>query len=336
MNAIHIKIILLWLAVFSEICLNAQESDQRINVDWDHERHIWDAWWITHPAASRLDYGVFQFRKSFEIDEIPDSLIIYVSADNRYRLWINGKPAGMGPARGSTAYWRYETYNIAPLLKKGVNVVAAQVFNLGVYRPVAQFSSQTAFILQARPPFGPLLNTGGKWKVLNNEAYSPIPVTQDMVKGYYVAGPCDSVDGKLFPWEWEDPSFNDSSWSEALKIIRGTGRGYMHGVPWNLVQRTIPPMEETAFKFASVVRSNSPDYTPGLLQGNSLSHRIEPNDTLVVLFDQQTLTTAYPRLIVSGGLGSKIKITYAESLYDLKGSRGNTGRNRRKKNHRVL
>jgi hypothetical protein len=229
----------------------------------------------------------------------------------------------MGPARGSTAYWRYEKQDIAPFLKKGINLIAAQVFNLGVHRPVAQFSSQTAFILQAQPPYGSLLNTGDNWKVLNNEAYNPIPVTQGMVKGYYVAGPCDSVDGKLFPWGWEVQDFNDSNWSDALKVIRGTGRGYMHGVPWNLVPRTIPPMEESPFKFASVVRSNDAGFKPGLLQGTSFSRRVEPHDTLVVLFDQQTLTTAYPRLIVSGGLGSKIKLIYAESLYDLKGSKGN-------------
>ena len=296
MNNTCIKIILQCFVLLAGISLNAQESPQRINIDWDHERHIWDAWWITHPTASRLDYGVFHFRKSFEIDEVPDSLIIYVSADNRYRLWINGKPAGMGPARGSTAYWRYEKYDIAPLLKKGVNLVAAQVFNLGVYRPVAQFSSQTAFILQAQSPYGTILNTGNNWKVFCNKAYSPIPVTQGMVKGYYVAGPCDSVNGKLFPWGWEYPAFSDSSWSEALKIIRGTGRGYMHGVPWNLVQRTIPPMEESAIKIASVVRSNKTGFKPGPLQGNSVSQMISANDTLVVLFDQQTLTTAYPRL----------------------------------------
>ena len=229
----------------------------------------------------------------------------------------------MGPARGSTAYWRYEKYDIAPFLKKGINLVAAQVFNLGVYRPVAQFSSQTAFILQADPPYGTLLNTGSNWKVLNNEAYNPIPVTQGMVKGYYVAGPCDSVDGKLFPWGWEDPSFNDSGWSNALNVIRGTGRGYMHGVPWNLVPRTIPPMEESPFNITAVVRSNDPGIKPGLLQGAPFSTRVEDNDTLVVLFDQQTLTTAYPRLLVSGGRGSRIKLIYAESLYDLSGSKGN-------------
>jgi alpha-L-rhamnosidase len=323
MNIAILKKILLYCLLLTGFAGNAQESSQRINTDWDHERHIWDAWWITHPAASRLDYGVFHFRKYFEISELPDSLIIYVSADNRYRLWINGKPTGMGPARGSTTFWRYEKYDIAPFLHKGKNLIAAQVFNLGLYRPVAQFSSQTAFILQAQSPYGNLLNTGNDWKVFSNEAYNPIPVTSGMVKGYFVAGPCDSVDGKMFPWGWERPFFNDNNWVTASRIIRGTGRGYMHGVPWNLVPRTIPAMEETPFGIRSVVRSNHIDCKPGILEKSPFSYIVKPNDTLVILFDQQTLTTAYPRLNVSGGLGSRIKITYAESLYDMSLRKGN-------------
>ncbi len=67
MNSTCIKVILQCFVLLAGISLNAQESQQRINIDWDHERHIWDAWWITHPTASRLDYGVFHFRKSFEM-----------------------------------------------------------------------------------------------------------------------------------------------------------------------------------------------------------------------------------------------------------------------------
>jgi hypothetical protein len=105
----------------------------------------------------------------------------------------------------------------------------------------------------------------------------------------------------------------------------------MHGVPWNLVPRTIPPMEETQFKITSVVRSNNPGFRPGLLQEKPISHRIEPNDTLIILFDQQTLTTAYPRLIVSGGKGSRIKMIYAKSLYDENKRKGNQSETAEKK-----
>ena len=35
-----------------------------------------------------------------------------------------------------------------------------------------------------------------------------------------------------------------------------------------------------------------------------------------IIFDRKTLTTAYPRLTVSGGKGAKIRLTYSEALYD--------------------
>ena len=34
------------------------------------------------------------------------------------------------------------------------------------------------------------------------------------------------------------------------------------------------------------------------------------------MLDRKTLTTAYPRLTVSGGKGAHVRLTYAEALYD--------------------
>ena len=40
------------------------------------------------------------------------------------------------------------------------------------------------------------------------------------------------------------------------------------------------------------------------------------------MLDRKTLTTAYPRLTVSGGKGATIRLTYAEALYDNKQHKG--------------
>jgi len=42
-----------------------------------------------------------------------------------------------------------------------------------------------------------------------------------------------------------------------------------------------------------------------------------------VLFDQQTLTTGYPELLVSNGKGATVRLIYAESLFDSKRQKGN-------------
>src|SRR5581483_6338335 len=65
----------------------------------------WSASWITCPGVSQRAYGVYHFRKSFTVDTIPRSLVVHVSADNRYRLFVNGYPVCSGPARGDLAHW---------------------------------------------------------------------------------------------------------------------------------------------------------------------------------------------------------------------------------------
>jgi alpha-L-rhamnosidase len=65
----------------------------------------WTAQWISHPTESLLDYGVFHFRKNFDLKEQPKEFIINISADNRYRLFVNGKAVCFGPARSDCHAW---------------------------------------------------------------------------------------------------------------------------------------------------------------------------------------------------------------------------------------
>ncbi len=301
----------------------SQERNVPVNVDWDNERHAWESSWITHPTSSVFDYGVFHFRNSFSLDKVPDSAIVYVSADNRYRLFINGTEVSFGPARGTLEYWRYETQDIAEYLQAGKNVIAAEVFNLGEHRPVAQFSHKTAFLFQAEGELGAELNTGkSDWVVLKNEAYSAIEVTRALVEDYYVAGPCDRIDGNKNIWGWETIDFDDSDWQSTKTIIRGVGRGYMHGVPWNLVPRNIPAMEQKKEIIPTIVRSSGINPSNEFLRGTE-KLIIPPNSRVSILLDQTKLTVAYPEMIVSKGKGSTIKVTYAEALIANDGSKGN-------------
>ena len=67
---------------------------------------------------------VYLFRKEFRLLNYSGPFIIHISADNRYRLYVNGHFAGMGPARSDLANWYYETTDISSYLKYGNNVIA--------------------------------------------------------------------------------------------------------------------------------------------------------------------------------------------------------------------
>ena len=314
-----INLIVLILLLFSAGRIIAQESDAVVNgegKDISQLKHTWTAQWITHPTESTLDYGVFHFRRTFHISQQPDSFKIYISADNRYRLFVNGEYVCFGPSVGDINHYRYETVDIAKYLNTGKNVIAAEVVNFGEFRRAAQQTFMTAFILQSAKENRVNINTGdGQWKVTKNRAYECIPFTSDSVRGYYAAGPGDHVDASRYPWEWQHINYDDSNWKIPRKAMVefAVGRGFLYGSTWYLVPRTIPFMEETEQRFKKVTRYHGCDLSPNFIQGIQ-PVIIPPNTKASILLDQGVHTVAYPELLLSEGKGSKIKATYSEAL----------------------
>jgi hypothetical protein len=334
----------------------AQESNARINdvrpaasrsrpsggtTAWTDEgkvatylKHAWAAQWITHPTASTVDYGVFMFRRKFELAAAPAEFVVYVSADNRYRLYVNGRPAGLGPARGDISHYRYETIDLAPLLRKGDNVVAAEVVNFGEHRHMAQQSFQTAFILQGKDEAGVVDTGAGHWKVARNDAYSPLPFSTADLQGYYAAGPGDEVDASKYPWGWQSLEFDDRLWlaPRTATVEFAVGRGFLYGSTWFLVPRTIAFLEETPQVFPRLVRAAGLAAGDGFLRGAE-PLVVPPRSRATLLLDQTHHTIGYPQLTISGGAGGEVKITYAEALFDDRHQKGNRNETEGKQIH---
>jgi hypothetical protein len=254
--------------------------------------------------------------------------VVHVSADNRYRLFVNGVQVSSGPERSDVTHWRYETLDLAPHLRAGRNVIAALVWNWGTARPVAQHSHRTGFLLQGNGPAeAALVNTGTGWKLLRDSAYAPIIITTATMGNYYAAAPGDSIDGSRYPWGWERADYVDNAWSEAavvgrleLRAIAPGGYGEVSG--WQLEPRSIPPMEEKEQRLARVRRATGVETDGTFLRGGG-DLVIPQRTTAALLLDQSHTTNAYPLLETSGGAGSTVRLTYAEALVDAKGQKGN-------------
>ncbi len=79
----------------------------------------WNAFWIEVPESSATDYGVYLFRKTINLDKIPESLPVLVSADNRCKLYVNGELVLVGPPRGDAKNWNFVEVDLAPELRIG-------------------------------------------------------------------------------------------------------------------------------------------------------------------------------------------------------------------------
>lgn len=308
-----IVIILILIVCFRPV--SGQEQLDLNEIDSSLQERYWGANWISHPTASRTDWGIFHFRRSFELGEVPRRMVVHVSADNRYRLFVNGREVVHGPARDDLDHWRYESVDLSSFLQAGKNVIAAVVWNFGIHRPVFQASYQTAFLLRADEEAYDFLNTGKEgWKVYNNEAYSPEVEAIRTLSAYHVTGPGERLDAERYPWGWEVTDYPDESWQNPLNLEEAHPAevGTIHA--WGLQPRTIPLMESRPARMARVRRTEGIRLSEEFLSG-AAPVTIPANSSATMLFDQGQLINAYPVLSFGSGAGSELRLTYAESLY---------------------
>jgi alpha-L-rhamnosidase len=318
------KKLFLLVAVMILACriVPGQIAIQQEEINPDLLKKFWPSWWIEDPLAAPAEYGVFHFRKSFDLAEKPDRFIIHISADNRYQLFVNGNFITYGPSRGDLLNWRFESLDISAGLREGKNVVAVLVWNAGEHRPFSQMTRQTGLIVAGNGPEEAVLNSDDSWKVIKNEAYEPITGFDKMLNEFIVVGPGDRVEGKLYPWGWEQPGYDDGFWNQAGMISRGQPRTMGTNADWMLVPRSIALMQMGHENFLSVRRSEGIRFSIEDLQSGR-DVEIEADREVSFLLDQGYLTKSYPKLIVSGGKDAEITFTYAEALFDEQGEKGN-------------
>ena len=87
--------------------------------------------WITHATAGNRTPVVLHFRRELQLDRVPATLPVSVTADNRFVLYVNGVRMASGPSTGTVQRWRVSTRRSRAAAAPGRNVIAAVVWNFG-------------------------------------------------------------------------------------------------------------------------------------------------------------------------------------------------------------
>jgi len=290
----------------------------------------WDARWIACDGAPERDPGVFRFRKVVELSGTPERFVVHVSGDNRFVLFVNGRRVGAGPARGDLFHWRFESFDLAPFLLPGRNLVAAVVWNFGTESPVAQVSLRTGLVVQGDGPAEATLNTDASWECAAEPGHRPWPeglrALREDARQYVVVGPGEQLDAARYDWSWAEVPGPDETfgaetrrWRPAVPYAVPSPRSIREGPGYALspegrllVPDPLPPMEYRPVPAGVVVRSSGAEIAEGFPA--SAAATVPPRTAASILLDRRTLVAAYPELAFSGGRGSRLRLTYQEAL----------------------
>ena len=274
--------------------------------------------WIWLPNFKELVKGdplLARFRKCIFLDEIPESLVLKVSADTRYKLYINGHFAEFGPARGDVRVWYADEVEIAPWLISGENVVAAEVLRYPLAYRYGNFGmSRTAtpglFVEELTDRKNGIF-TDESWKCMKHSGYK-LQLEQRGMDPLMQREECFGEDSGT---GWKLPGFDDQTWEHAAAY--NIFQINEASCPGDLSPRAIPYMRKEFKQFQSLVpkydRATAETWKD-MLRGNG-TVKLPAGETVIVEINAGEEMTGYLSLRFRGGADTRVKILCAESYY---------------------
>ena len=207
----------------------------------------WDAQWIWDKDNSTRYDTWMNFRKTVELDEVPEQVTARIAVDSRYWLYINGEMVVFEGAlkRGPTpedSY--YDSVDITKYLHTGTNTIAVQVWYWGRRDGVRSYSNvdsgQGGFLFEAELGEN-CLKSDSSWKVKMDPAHLRDTVYPQ--PNYRIPESNIMYDARLEDENWMQPDFDDSDWANATEY------GQAPCAPWNqLYERSIPLLKDFGLK----------------------------------------------------------------------------------------
>lgn len=298
----------------------------------------WTGKWIW---TQECDKNTFcYFRKNFHVEK-KEKIRVYITADTRYRLYINGNYIRNGSVQSQPYNQYFDEQEITEWVQEGENAFCVEVYYGGHIH-----DTRGGILAEVEAEGGKiLLASGSEFKVKEAVAWKKDTWGQWINR----FAPYQEVfDAGLEPEGWKKVGFDDSSWNDACVI---EGRNGMEAAPvqgpWSRIsRRPIPDMKLTV-RVPKIVKEEECLYLMNRFRSQDLSMSLsqpgEPvchsqishietgegeqiqvvcgmddpyggvyNPVLLLDFGQQV--TAYLELELEGCAGQSVEIGYAERL----------------------
>lgn len=274
---------------------------------------IWSRDW---QISDKEEATLMLFRKTFKIINNPKRAVIRISADSRYKLYVNGKLAEVGPSKGDREVWFFDEVDILPYINKGENVLAVQVLryplehikgNHGIFR-----TEYPGLFVEGNVEDDDreiyCLNADESWKgkkddgfhiISESDIFAPLQIYEDRKGNELLKG-------------WMETGYDDTWWKSAV-VYNDMNKAVS---PGNLQLRTIPYMyrEKRKFKEIMVLRQsilNQKDWEE--LLWNEKPFIIPAYTKEIVEISAGEEKTGYLNLVMQRGKRAKVRILQSES-----------------------
>ena len=161
------------------------------------------------PCTDHLDRHIL-FRRRFHVTERVKTARVYISADDYYKLYINGRFVAQGPAPSYHFQYNYNVIDVTDFLQEGENTVAVHSLYQGLINRVWQSGDlRHGMILD--------LELNGAVILASDESFKTAPHTAYRAEGTvgYKTQFMESYDAAAPEVGFERPDFDDADWSYA-------------------------------------------------------------------------------------------------------------------------
>jgi hypothetical protein len=304
------------------------------------------------PAREEKQNRWFFFRRVIELPSAAQRASVKITADGHYALFVNGAPLGRGPVRCNPLYQRYDTYDLAPHLTAGRNVLAVLVHTYGADAAFYELPKGLHLRIfgdgglwvegQAQCGAGEIpIRSDDEWRVHESEAW-----LQEAPRTNNSLGFVEVLDGNKLPQRWTQLDFDDDSWDFARALTSGNGpwaeTGAFELAPFatlmpsgieQMVEESVPaqrivrimgqvpdlslPLEQRAYRErfvdAPAGAVNAPEQLLRFADGDCLI-RTSPGCDVCVLLDFGRIITGRPRIEIEARGGEVVEIACSERL----------------------
>ncbi|MGN0892743.1 MAG: hypothetical protein ACI4Q0_05655 [Oligosphaeraceae bacterium] len=299
------------------------------SVPWDWTPILHESYWWWTPKTTAGTPGYTLFRREFSLAR-PLLLHLALSADCRYRLYLDGTYVGCGPVRGDLQHYAYDSYSLPVAPGRHILAVEVVVWRGGWRTSASPWSELHAgggLLLCGRgvnPETGKeelLLDLDSQWQCKQDRGRAPREWHQAWGEETLIpAPPMDEVDFQRHDSFWNTPQANPRGWHPPLPLARACVEKTLRTdpfSPWLLVPRAIRTMRQTPWPIQRLV-SQEGSVQVRLCQGVLLV-QCRAGKARIIL-DLGRNQTSLVHVTGQGGAGS-LRLAYAEDLYDERGKK---------------